>query len=135
MQITFYLDVIENDIDLEKNINKIWAFSKTEGYDQDQVNIQRSFKNNFKVSNEYNLRSFPFDKQNIKFRLVDGAYSLKTELYEIRKLIEENGGIDMAKQKIKDLSDQAISDLNIFSDSVYKDALISALEYNYNRNR
>ncbi len=78
-----YPDVIENDIDLEKNINKIWAFSKTEGYDQDQVNIQRSFKNNFKVSNEYNLRSFPFDKQNIKFRLVNGAYSLKTELYEI----------------------------------------------------
>ena len=78
-----YPDVIENDIDLEKNENKIWAFAKREGYDENQVTIQRSFKNNFKVSNEYNLRSFPFDKQNIKFRLVNSAYSLQTELFEI----------------------------------------------------
>tara|TARA_Y100000590_G_C15654648_1_gene990151 strand:+ start:89 stop:1648 length:1560 start_codon:yes stop_codon:yes gene_type:complete len=78
-----YPDVIENDLDLEKNINKIWLYAKKEGYDEDEVNIQRSFKNNFKVSNNYNLRSFPFDKQNIKFRIVDDVYSLGTRIYEI----------------------------------------------------
>ena len=78
-----YPDVVENDIDLEKNKNKIWLYSKLEGREEDQLNIQRNFKNNFKILNDFNLRSFPFDRQTLKIRIVDAEYSVETRIFEI----------------------------------------------------
>ena len=78
-----YPDVVEKDLDLETNLNKIWVFAKEEGYEDDETYIQRSFKNNFKVSNNFNLRSFPFDKQNLKFRIVDRVYTVDERIFEI----------------------------------------------------
>ena len=59
----------------------------------------------------------------------------KLELKEIRNLIEQYGGIQFAESQIDRLSDEAREDLNIFPESKYKDSLISALEFNFNRNR
>ena len=59
----------------------------------------------------------------------------KSELKEIRNLIEQHGGIQFAESQINRLSADARDDLKIFPQSIYKDSLISALEFNFNRNR
>ena len=57
----------------------------------------------------------------------------KSELREIKKLIEQHGGIQFAESEIDRLSAEAIKDLDIFPQSVYKDSLLSALNFNFNR--
>ena len=52
-----------------------------------------------------------------------------------KNLVEQHGGIQFAENQIKRLSGEARDGLNIFPESKYKDALISALELNFNRNR
>ena len=58
----------------------------------------------------------------------------KSELREIRMLIENHGGIQFAEKQIDRLSKEAQDELNIFPDSVYKDALLAALQFNSHRN-
>ena len=58
----------------------------------------------------------------------------KSELKEIRMLIENHGGIQFAEKQIDRLSKEAQDELNIFPDSVYKDALLAALKFNSHRN-
>ena len=58
----------------------------------------------------------------------------KSELKEIRMLIENHGGIQFAEKQIERLSKEAQDELNIFPDSVYKDALLAALQFNSHRN-
>ena len=48
-------------------------------------------------------------------------------------MIIEMGGVEYAENKIKELSEQAILDLNIFKDSEVKTALISAINFNMTR--
>ena len=59
----------------------------------------------------------------------------KSELKKIRDLIRQYGGIQFAESEINRLSVDARNILDIFPQSVYKDSLISALEFNFNRNR
>ena len=58
----------------------------------------------------------------------------KSEIREIRKLIEKHGGIQFAENQIDKLAKEAQDELNIFSDSVYKDSLLAALKFNSHRN-
>ena len=58
----------------------------------------------------------------------------KSELKEIRILIENHGGIQFAEKQIDRLSKEAQDDLNIFPDSIYKDSLLAALKFNSHRN-
>ena len=58
----------------------------------------------------------------------------KSELKEIRTLIEKHGGIQFAEKQIDRLSKEAQDELNIFPDSVYKDSLLAALKFNSHRN-
>ena len=57
----------------------------------------------------------------------------KTELKEIRMLIENHGGIQFAEKQIDRLSKEAQNELDIFPDSIYKDALLAALKFNSHR--
>ena len=75
----------------------------------------------------------PNEGKKIKQKLK--KYVKKSELKEIRNLIEQHGGIQFAESQIDRLSADASSDLDIFPQSIYKDSLISALEFNFNRNR
>ena len=63
-----------------------------------------------------------------------GKHVKRSELKEVKRLIEQNGGIEYAEKQIDRLSKDAISELDIFPDSKYKQALIAALEFNFNRN-
>ena len=58
----------------------------------------------------------------------------KSEIREIRKLIEKHGGIQFAENQIDRLAKEAQDELNIFSGSVYKDSLLAALKFNSHRN-
>ena len=58
----------------------------------------------------------------------------KSEIREIRKLIEKHGGIQFAENQIDRLAKEAQDELNILSDSVYKDSLLAALKFNSHRN-
>ena len=58
----------------------------------------------------------------------------KSEIREIKKLIEKHGGIQFAENQIDRLAKEAQDELNIFSDSVYKDSLLAALKFNSHRN-
>ena len=58
----------------------------------------------------------------------------KSELKEIRMLIVNHGGIQFAEKQIDRLSKEAQDELNIFPDSIYKDALLAALKFNSHRN-
>lgn len=58
----------------------------------------------------------------------------KSEIREIRKLIEKHGGIQFAENQIDRLAKEAQDELNIFPDSVYKDSLLAALKFNSHRN-
>ena len=58
----------------------------------------------------------------------------KSELRKIRTLIEKNGGIQFAESQIERLSNEAQTELKIFPDSIYKDSLVAALEFNSHRN-
>ena len=57
----------------------------------------------------------------------------KSELMEIRKIIEEYGGIQFAEKQIDRLSAEARDTLDIFPDSEHKTSLLKALDFNYNR--
>ncbi len=57
----------------------------------------------------------------------------KSELKEIRMLIENHGGIQFAEKQIDRLSKEAQDELNIFPDSIYKDDLLAALKFNSHR--
>ena len=59
--------------------------------------------------------------------------SKKKNKKEIKSMIIEMGGVEYAENKIKELSEQAIVDLNIFKDSEVKTALISAINFNMTR--
>ena len=43
------------------------------------------------------------------------------------------GGVEYAEKKIEQLSDSAIKDLDVFHESESKSALISAINFNMNR--
>ena len=58
----------------------------------------------------------------------------KSEIREIRKLIEKHGGIQFAENQIDRVSEEAQDELNIFADSVYKNSLLAALKFNSHRN-
>ena len=57
----------------------------------------------------------------------------RSELHEIRTLIKQHGGIEYAELQIKRLSEEAKNELNLFPDSIYKESLLSALDFNNNR--
>ena len=57
----------------------------------------------------------------------------RSEINAIRKLISNEGGIEFAEEQIQRLSTEALEDLSIFPDSIYKDALLSMVSFNKER--
>lgn len=59
--------------------------------------------------------------------------SRKNKKKEIKAMIIEMGGIEYTENKITELSDGALKDLDVFEDSKYKKSLESAINFNINR--
>ena len=81
----------------------------------------------------YLFENLPASEERVVKRQLNNHIK-KTEIREIRKLIEKHGGIQFAENQIDRLAKEAQDELNIFSDSVYKDSLLAALKFNSHRN-
>jgi len=64
------------DKSLEEKKHSIFPYSKLEGIDGDRnaIAVEVDKKNVLEVRNQFNLRSFPFDKQKLVFELSDMSY-------------------------------------------------------------
>ena len=62
-------------------------------------------------------------------------YSKKKDLNKIRKMISDSGSIEYAEKFMSNISDEAISALDIFEDSNAKKSLILLVKYNLERTK
>ena len=81
----------------------------------------------------YLFENLPISEAKVVKRQLNNHVK-KSEIRKIRKLIEKHGGIQFAENQIDRLAKEAQDELNIFSDSVYKDSLLAALKFNSHRN-
>ena len=77
------------------------------------------------------------DKQTVRQigRLLRKVKKNKKVTKELKYIIESTGGFDYAKKKITDFSEKAISAIDNYPDTVYKQKLIDLVNYNGNRNK
>lgn len=77
------------------------------------------------------------DKQTVRQigRLLRKVKKNKRVTNELKQIIESTGGFDYAKKKIADFSEKAISAIDNYPDTVYKQKLIDLVNYNGNRNK
>ena len=73
-------------------------------------------------------------KDKICFQRKLKKYSKRKNNNEIKKLINSTGSLDYTIDKINKLAEDAILDLEVFDDSIYKDALLKTVEYSLVRN-
>ena len=81
----------------------------------------------------YLFENLPISEAKVVKRQLNNHVK-KSEIRKIRKLIEKHGGIQFAENQIDRLAKEAQDELNIFSDSIYKDSLLAALKFNSHRN-
>ena len=73
------LNILRDDNDLQKKIFKITPYKKSIN-DYDGLRIEAETTNVQRVKNYYNLRSFPFDRQTLKYTIVNNNYDLTKRL-------------------------------------------------------
>jgi octaprenyl-diphosphate synthase len=78
------------------------------------------------------LKTVGDDKKNSIQRKLK-RYASRKDFRNIRNLIESHGGIKYATDKMEEISEEAMNELSIFPDSKYKDALLSAVNFNLGR--
>ena len=71
-------NVLRNDTDLETIKRDVTPYHTLIGNDENEVSVSTEKFNVFKIKNNFNLKSFPFDKQVIKYQVIDNAYLLET---------------------------------------------------------
>ena len=73
-------------------------------------------------------------KKKQKIIISDLKYNAKrNNLDKVKSLIVDNGGIEYVNKKIEEYSSKAYDQINVFSDSKYKNLLIDAIEFNIAR--
>ena len=78
-------NLIKSDKSLERIKNEITPYSKLKGIEntENAINVAREKSNVFEINNEFNLRSFPFDKQTLVFEVVDNEWNADQRLLRI----------------------------------------------------
>ena len=71
-------NVLRNDTDLETINRLVTPYHTLIGNDENEVSVTTEKFNVFKIKNNFNLKSFPFDKQVIKYQVIDNAYLLES---------------------------------------------------------
>ena len=69
------LNVLRDDNDLQKKIFKISPYKKPDS-EYDALRIEAEITNVQRIKNFYNLKSFPFDRQTLKYTIVNDNYGL-----------------------------------------------------------
>ena len=73
------LNILRDDKDLQKKLFKITPYKKPQS-DYDALRIGVEITNVQRVKNTYNLKSFPFDKQTLKYTFVNKTYGLENSI-------------------------------------------------------
>ena len=79
LDVTF-LNVLRDDNDLQKINYKITPYKSYSYETYDALRIEAKTKNVQRIKNNFNLRSFPFDKQTLKYTVVNNSYSMENVL-------------------------------------------------------
>lgn len=82
------LNILRDDNDLQKKNFKITPYKKSIN-DYDGLRIEAETTNVQRVKNYYNLRSFPFDKQTLKYTIVNNNYDLTKRLINAQSFTYE----------------------------------------------
>ena len=75
-------NLIKNDKDLEEISSYAAPYHKLLGNTGNYVKIEKTFSSVLRIKNKFNLRSFPFDKQVLKFQVIDLGYGLHTRIFD-----------------------------------------------------
>jgi hypothetical protein len=76
-------NVLENDKDLEKVKTTIYPYHKWIGSKYNEIRMIQERSSVYEIKNSYNLKSFPFDKQILKFQLASESWGLESLLIEV----------------------------------------------------
>ena len=70
-------NLVKADKSLERIINEITPYSKLKGVNNpvNAINVSKIKSNVLDIKNEFNLKSFPFDKQTLVFEVVDDEFN------------------------------------------------------------
>ena len=74
-------NLIKNDKDLEEISSYATPYHKLIGNTGNYVKIEKTYSSVLRIKNKFNLKSFPFDKQVLKFQVIDLAYGLNTRIF------------------------------------------------------
>ena len=75
-------NLIKSDSDLEEVRSRVIPYHKLIGNSRNYVKVTKEKFNVFKIKNDFNLKSFPFDKQVIKFQINDIGFGLDSRIFE-----------------------------------------------------
>ena len=78
-------NLLQDDKDLETIESTVTPYHKLLKNEENYINVVKERFNVFKIKNEFNLKSFPFDKQKIVFQVYDSAYFLETRVIDVSK--------------------------------------------------
>jgi len=70
------LDIAKKNNDLFETHYKITPYAKKYGNEFNALYVQKNIEGVFGIKNIFNLKAFPFDRQKISLRLIDGRYNL-----------------------------------------------------------
>jgi len=79
------LNVAKKDNDLFNVHYKLTPYSIKYGNDFDALYLQKNIEGVFGIKNKFNLRAFPFDRQKLSLKLIDGRYNLDARNIYISK--------------------------------------------------
>ena len=142
-----YLCYYSNDKDEEK-FNAIKNFGEYLGIayqiKDDIFDIVGNIDNTGKKSNldlKKNMLTLPFiyclsqlqEKDRKIFLRKIKKSSNRSNISEVKSMVSELGGLEYAQKKIQEFSDLAKKELSKFENSVFKDSLLLAIDFNVDR--
>ncbi len=78
-------NILKNDKTLETTESLVTPYHKLLKNEVNHINVSKEKFNVYKIKNNFNLKSFPFDKQKLVFQVYDSAYFLETRIIDISK--------------------------------------------------
>ncbi|MDC3167046.1 hypothetical protein OA950_02150 [Candidatus Pelagibacter sp.] len=75
-------NLVKSDSDLEVIRSRVIPYHKLLNNNNNYVKITKEKFNVLKIKNDFNLRSFPFDKQTLKFQINDIGYGIEARIFE-----------------------------------------------------
>lgn len=140
----FQLAAVSNNLTEKNELQKLYDIGEKIGIifqikddilDYNKSNLTGKLMGNDLKESKINLpllytlkKASTFENQQI-LKILNKKKILDNEILFICKLVYKNNGIEFSKNKIDNLVNEVINDLQIFSDSKYKRSLIDLINY------